>query len=54
MIYFLIRKALKWFCELTGQQCSGKRKNGYATEWCQYRAFHHGTCKAYNGEEFSA
>ena len=54
MIYYYVRMFLKWFCKVSGQQCSGKRTNGYATEWCQHRAFHDGPCIAYTGEEFSA
>jgi hypothetical protein len=54
MMYFLVRKFLKWFCEVAGQQCSGKRGHGHALEWCQYRMGHDGVCKAWDGSEFRA
>lgn len=49
MSYYYIRKFLRWFCEFTKQQCSGKLKDGYANIWCQKRAFHDGPCVDYKG-----
>jgi hypothetical protein len=52
-IYWRLRKFLKWFCIKTKMQCGGKRRNGYAYEWCQLRAFHDGACLNTQNEFFA-
>lgn len=52
MVHFYVRRFLAWFCGKTNQQCSGKRRVGYANEYCRKSAFHNDTCMTFSGERF--
>lgn len=53
MTYFYIRKFMTWlFGKILKQQCSGKRKVGFAAEYCQKRIGHTDMCINFEGKEF--
>ena len=52
--YHRMRDFVAWFGRTFAIQCSGRRRNGFAYEQCQYKVGHKGACRAWTGEEFSA
>lgn len=52
-MHYYIRQLLRWFCEKTKQQCSGKYSSGHAKVWCQKNAFHDDVCTDYSGKYFA-
>ena len=41
---YYLKCTMRWISKVAGIQCHGKRKNGFAYEWCQLRAFHDKEC----------